>query len=158
MVMPRSRSMSMLSSTWLVISRSVSPPHAWISRSASVDLPWSMCAMIEKLRMRASGVSVMEAPAVPQVRRGAGKTAGALPPTPSGKARLPDPSARGGVPWTRIGASGAGADAARRAGPRGGAPGPGEGAGGRRLPRAGSGGEPRRWRPPAGGRPRPVVP
>src|SRR3954451_1099612 len=27
------------------------PPVAWISRSASVDLPWSMCAMIEKLRI-----------------------------------------------------------------------------------------------------------
>jgi hypothetical protein len=25
-------------------------------RSASVDLPWSICAMIEKLRMRSSGV------------------------------------------------------------------------------------------------------
>jgi len=28
---------------------------AWVSsrmRSASVDFPWSMCAMIEKLRMR----------------------------------------------------------------------------------------------------------
>ena len=39
MVMPRSRSRSMLSRTCCVISRSVSPPVCWISRSASVDLP-----------------------------------------------------------------------------------------------------------------------
>ena len=51
MVIPRSRSMSMLSSTCADISRAVSPPVAWISRSASVDLPWSMWAIIEKLRM-----------------------------------------------------------------------------------------------------------
>src|SRR5687767_1334047 len=50
--MPRSRSRSMLSSTWSAISRSASPPHIWMKRSASVDLPWSMCAMMEKLRMR----------------------------------------------------------------------------------------------------------
>src|SRR3982750_875793 len=51
MVIPRSRSMSILSSTWALISRSVRPPVAWISRSASVLFPWSMCAMIEKLRI-----------------------------------------------------------------------------------------------------------
>src|SRR5215475_5105811 len=51
MVIPRSRSMSMESSTCSTISRSVSPPVAWINRSASVDLPWSICAMIAKLRM-----------------------------------------------------------------------------------------------------------
>src|ERR1044072_2668208 len=53
MVIPRSRSISILSSTWAlpVISRSVRPPVAWISRSASVDLPWSICAMIEKFRI-----------------------------------------------------------------------------------------------------------
>src|SRR5947199_6760317 len=53
MVIPRSRSMSILSSTWALplISRSVSPPVAWISRSASVDLPWSICAMMLKLRI-----------------------------------------------------------------------------------------------------------
>ena len=33
------------------ISRSASPPVSWISRSASVDLPWSICAMIAKLRI-----------------------------------------------------------------------------------------------------------
>ena len=60
MVIPRSRSMSMLSSTCALplISRSVSPPVAWISRSASVDLPWSMWAMIEKLRMRSMDVVI----------------------------------------------------------------------------------------------------
>jgi hypothetical protein len=56
MVMPRSRSSSIESSTWSAISRSVRPPHSWMMRSASVDLPWSMCAMIEKLRMRLCGV------------------------------------------------------------------------------------------------------
>ena len=51
MVIPRSRSMSMLSSTCALISRALRPPVAWISRSASVLFPWSMCAMMEKLRI-----------------------------------------------------------------------------------------------------------
>ena len=50
--MPRSRSRSIESSTCASISRSDRPPHSWMMRSASVDLPWSMCAMMEKLRMR----------------------------------------------------------------------------------------------------------
>src|SRR4051812_10834091 len=50
-VMPRSRSRSIESSTCSAISRSASPPHIWMKRSASVDLPWSMCAMMEKLRI-----------------------------------------------------------------------------------------------------------
>jgi hypothetical protein len=50
----------MLSSTWLCISRASSPPQRSMIRSASVDLPWSMCAMIAKLRMRWR--SVMEDP------------------------------------------------------------------------------------------------
>src|SRR5688572_12422936 len=54
--MPRSRSRSIESSTCSAISRSASPPHIWMKRSASVDLPWSMCAMMEKLRMRCWGV------------------------------------------------------------------------------------------------------
>src|SRR5271169_4469763 len=54
--MPRSRSSSILSSTCSRISRAASPPQASISRSARVDLPWSMCAMIAKLRMSRSGV------------------------------------------------------------------------------------------------------
>src|SRR3954447_26615792 len=50
--MPRSRSSSIESSTWARIERGST---VWVSsrmRSASVDLPWSMWAMIEKLRMR----------------------------------------------------------------------------------------------------------
>src|SRR6476646_8924364 len=43
--------MSMLSSTCSLISRAVNPPVAWIKRSASVDFPWSMWAIIEKLRI-----------------------------------------------------------------------------------------------------------
>src|SRR5262245_64753003 len=58
MVMPRSRSRSMLSRNWALRSRSVSAPVASSSRSASVDLPWSMWAMIEKLRMRLVGVGM----------------------------------------------------------------------------------------------------
>ena len=59
MVMPRSRSISMESSTCSTISRSASPPVCWISRSASVDLPWSIWATMEKLRMLSIGWAVM---------------------------------------------------------------------------------------------------
>src|SRR5260370_16860631 len=58
--MPRSRSSSIVSSTCSRISRSASPPVAWISRSARVDLPWSIWAMIAKLRMWLSGVIAAE--------------------------------------------------------------------------------------------------
>ena len=51
-VIPRSRSSSIESSSWSRISRSETVSVSWRIRSASVDLPWSMCAMIEKLRMR----------------------------------------------------------------------------------------------------------
>src|ERR1051326_1949861 len=51
MVMPRSRSRSMESSTCASISRAVRAPVSSSSRSASVDFPWSMCATTEKLRM-----------------------------------------------------------------------------------------------------------
>src|SRR5207244_11569441 len=57
MVMPRSRSMSMESRICSFISRAGTLPHSWMSRSESVDLPWSMWAMIAKLRIRL--VSVM---------------------------------------------------------------------------------------------------
>ena len=40
----------------IFVSRSVSPPVRWISRSASVDLPWSICAMMLKLRIFFSGL------------------------------------------------------------------------------------------------------
>src|ERR1043166_3696729 len=56
MVMPRSRSISMESSTCSFISRKERPPVAWIRRSASVDFPWSIWAMIEKFRMCARSV------------------------------------------------------------------------------------------------------
>ncbi len=51
-VMPRSRSSSMESSSWSRMSRPETVLVTSRMRSASVDLPWSMCAMIEKLRMR----------------------------------------------------------------------------------------------------------
>src|SRR5215216_6452376 len=56
MVMPRSRSRSMLSRTCASISRSESAPVTSSRRSASVDLPWSMCAMIEKFRINAGSM------------------------------------------------------------------------------------------------------
>src|SRR5947208_2633467 len=52
MVMPRSRSRSIESRTCSIISRCERAPVTSRSRSARVDLPWSMCAMIEKLRMK----------------------------------------------------------------------------------------------------------
>ena len=56
MVMPRSRSISIELRICSFISRIVTLPHSWISRSESVDLPWSMWAMIEKLRIRLMSV------------------------------------------------------------------------------------------------------
>src|SRR5436309_12853333 len=53
MVMPRSRSRSMESSTCARMSRDSTVCVISRMRSASVDFPWSMWAMIEKLRMRA---------------------------------------------------------------------------------------------------------
>ena len=51
MVMPRSRSRSMLSNTWSRILRASIVLVTSRKRSASVDLPWSICAIIEKLRI-----------------------------------------------------------------------------------------------------------
>src|SRR5687768_9931727 len=62
--MPRSRSISMLSSTCSFISRVSSPPQVWISRSARVDLPWSIWAMIAKLRICCRGFVIL-VPAIP---------------------------------------------------------------------------------------------
>src|SRR5688572_31164516 len=64
MVMPRSRSSSMESSTCASISRSASPPHNWMKRSASVDLPWSMWAMMEKLRICCMEKGTRQCPSV----------------------------------------------------------------------------------------------
>src|SRR5436309_97590 len=51
MVMPRSRSRSMPSRTWSDISRCDSAPVSSRIRSDRVVLPWSMWAMMQKLRM-----------------------------------------------------------------------------------------------------------
>ena len=56
-VMPRSRSMSMRSRYWARISRSETTPVICSIRSANVDLPWSMWAMMQKLRMFSGGVA-----------------------------------------------------------------------------------------------------
>ena len=57
MVMPRSRSMSIeFEHLLLHLALGQRRRSAWISRSASVDLPWSIWAMIEKLRMVERGV------------------------------------------------------------------------------------------------------
>src|SRR5688500_15714749 len=61
--MPRSRSIGFESSTCASISRSSRPPQSWMMRSASVDLPWSTWAMMEKLR-----ISCIEAKAVKKAR------------------------------------------------------------------------------------------
>src|SRR6185503_1985563 len=52
MVIPRSRSRSMESSSWARMARGSTVCVISRMRSASVDFPWSMWAMIEKLRMR----------------------------------------------------------------------------------------------------------
>jgi hypothetical protein len=55
-VMPRSRSMSMRSRYCERIRRSSTTPVSCSMRSASVDLPWSMCAMMQKLRISVGSV------------------------------------------------------------------------------------------------------
>ena len=51
MVMPRSRSRSISSSSWACICRLSTVEVNSSSRSARVDLPWSMWAIMQKLRM-----------------------------------------------------------------------------------------------------------
>src|SRR5690242_16045796 len=53
--MPRSRSSSIVSSSWGRCLRGSTAPVVSRMRSASVDLPWSMWAMIEKLRTFRAG-------------------------------------------------------------------------------------------------------
>ena len=48
--MPRSRSMSIRSRYWARIERPSTTPVCWSIRSASVDLPWSIWAMMQKFR------------------------------------------------------------------------------------------------------------
>src|SRR3954470_14808473 len=55
MVMPRSRSSSIESSSCGPCLRGSTAPVTSRMRSASVDFPWSMWAMIEKLRMLSAG-------------------------------------------------------------------------------------------------------
>src|SRR6476620_6254921 len=55
-VMPRSRSMSMRSRYCARALRSSRTPVSCSMRSARVDLPWSMCAMMQKFRMIAGSV------------------------------------------------------------------------------------------------------
>ena len=57
--MPRSRSRSMESRTCSSISRAERTPVASKRRSASVDFPWSICAMIEKFRISSRRFSLM---------------------------------------------------------------------------------------------------
>src|SRR3954469_6419386 len=78
MVMPRSRSMSIRSRYCARALRSSTTPVSWSIRSASVDLPWSMWAMMQKLRIvpgsvrpgcGAGTVRVMPSEILPRVRR-----------------------------------------------------------------------------------------
>src|SRR4051795_2684421 len=55
-VIPRSRSMSMRTRYWARMLRPSTMPVTSSIRSASVDLPWSMWAMMQKFRMRAGSV------------------------------------------------------------------------------------------------------
>ena len=55
-VMPRSRSMSIRSRYCARAARASTTPVSCSIRSASVDLPWSMWAMMQKLRMIAGSV------------------------------------------------------------------------------------------------------
>src|SRR5436309_2501829 len=56
MVIPRSRSMSILSRYCARMCRLSTRPVRSSIRSANVDLPWSMWAMMQKFRMRAGSV------------------------------------------------------------------------------------------------------
>ncbi len=67
-VMPRSFSIGLSSSTCSVISRAVSAPVISRIRSESVVFPWSMWATIEKLRMREGSVMACDGDARPAGR------------------------------------------------------------------------------------------
>ena len=56
-VMPRSRSMSIRSRYCARMSRGWTAPVIWSIRSASVDLPWSMWAMMQKFRIKSGAVA-----------------------------------------------------------------------------------------------------
>ena len=95
-VMPFSRSRSIESRTWLVIWR---PSTVWVSsssRSASVDLPWSMCAMIEKFRRRSWGIATraQSSPTRPRPVRTRRPAPPTSPHPTSGRVRSPPARAR----------------------------------------------------------------
>src|SRR4051794_31421658 len=56
-VMPRSRSMSIRSRYCARMARASTTPVICSIRSASVDLPWSMWAMMQKFRISSGGVA-----------------------------------------------------------------------------------------------------
>src|SRR3954470_24060498 len=58
--MPRSRSRSIRSRYWARMSRAATAPVSSRRRSASVDFPWSMWAMMQKLRISSGGVTGTE--------------------------------------------------------------------------------------------------
>ena len=60
-VMPRSRSMSIRSRYCARMARPSTTPVSCSIRSASVDLPWSMWAMMQKFRICSGGVNVLSA-------------------------------------------------------------------------------------------------
>src|SRR3712207_1221085 len=99
MVMPRSRSMSIRSRYWARICRASMIPVTSSIRSASVDLPWSMWAMMQKFRMRAGSVEagVVTVPPWSHATRAGeavareGALAGSPVTTPAGSPRPPDP-------------------------------------------------------------------
>src|SRR5207253_3175662 len=66
MVMPRSRSSSIVSSSCGRCLRGSTAPVTSRMRSASVDFPWSMWAMIEKLRMLSAGARTRPMLGAPQ--------------------------------------------------------------------------------------------
>src|SRR6185503_7696059 len=94
MVMPRSRSSSMSSRNCADISRAETAPVRSRSRSASVDFPWSMWAMIEKLRMRSvssgSGLSGARPEPLDRAPEALGERDGGTPPEPLGRLRAID--------------------------------------------------------------------
>src|SRR4051795_11332379 len=75
MVMPRSRSMSMRSRYWARIWRPSTSPVTSSIRSASVDLPWSMWAMMQKFRIRVGSVAAGVVTVLPSSHAPAGGTA-----------------------------------------------------------------------------------
>src|SRR6185295_7043163 len=81
MVMPRSRSISIESRIWSRKSRASTPPVRWIRRSARVDFPWSIWAMMQKLRM-SSKTDLPDAALRSAVRRSYNGPGSAFIPTP----------------------------------------------------------------------------